>query len=318
MNARVAICLSLCSGLLLMACGGGSDSPIENGASDAQPLAAPDVLVSGAQQWRPSIASTSRTAARLMNVIVTGAGAGGGPRVRAFNAAGVPFSTDFPAYECDWPGGVRVAVGDLNGDGQAEIITGAGPGGAARVRVFAGNGAALVTDFHAYTNSSGGVFVAAADLDGDGKAEIITGAGRGGSPHVRAFKADGHRIPQTRTDSAPMTARSEAVCSLRRRIWTAMARPKSSQAPVPAAVHTFVPSRQTARTPYPADPDGFGAYEGNFRGGAYVAATTELRVCELFNLTARRPMTLPPRPDRTAAARFFGPTKGSSTPQRTR
>ena len=216
MNARVAICLSLCSGLLLMACGGGSDSPIENGASDAQPLAAPDVLVSGAQQWRPSIASTSRTAARLMNVIVTGAGAGGGPRVRAFNAAGVPFSTDFPAYECDWPGGVRVAVGDLNGDGQAEIITGAGPGGAARVRVFAGNGAALVTDFHAYTNSSGGVFVAAADLDGDGKAEIITGAGRGGSPHVRAFKADG--------------------------------------------------------TPYPADPDGFGAYDGAFRGGVFVTA----------------------------------------------
>src|SRR5204862_359769 len=47
--------------------------------------------------------------------------------------------------------------------------------------------------FLAYdANFSGGVYVAAGDLNGDGKAEVVTGPGQGGGPHVRAFNgADG-------------------------------------------------------------------------------------------------------------------------------
>ena len=57
------------------------------------------------------------------------------------------------------------------------------------VRVFDGtNVANVLRDFMAYDlGFLGGVSVAALDIDGDGKADIITGAGGGGGPHVRVF-----------------------------------------------------------------------------------------------------------------------------------
>jgi FG-GAP-like repeat/FG-GAP repeat len=83
---------------------------------------------------------------------------------------------------------VRVATGDVNGDGLADIITGAGPGAGPHVKVFDGSTGAELSSFFAYdAQFSGGVFVAAGDLDGDNFADIITGAGAGGGPHVKVF-----------------------------------------------------------------------------------------------------------------------------------
>ena len=128
--------------------------------------------------------------------IITGAGPGGGPHVRAFSLAGgvVTEVAGFYAYDPAFPGGVNVAAGDVNGDGVAEIITGAGPGGGPHVRAFSvKDGVATeVAGFYAYDPSfPGGVSVAAGDVNGDGVAEIITGAGPGGGPHVRAFTVAG-------------------------------------------------------------------------------------------------------------------------------
>jgi hypothetical protein len=56
---------------------------------------------------------------------------------------------------------VRVAVGDVNGDGRADIITAPGPGGGPDVRVFDGTSAALLSESLPYDAAfSGGVFVA--------------------------------------------------------------------------------------------------------------------------------------------------------------
>jgi hypothetical protein len=125
--------------------------------------------------------------------IVTAAGPGGGPHVKVLNAADGSVVAQFFAYDSSFTGGVYVAVGDVNGDGTPDIITGADAGGGPHVKVF--DGAALMTgqvktlySFFAYgANFHGGVRVAAGNIDGDKNADIITGAGAGGGPHVEAF-----------------------------------------------------------------------------------------------------------------------------------
>jgi hypothetical protein len=83
---------------------------------------------------------------------------------------------------------VNVAAGDLDGDGRAEIVTGAGPGASPHVKAFDGTTGAEVRSFFAYDPAfSGGVSVAVRDVNGDGFADIVTGAGVGGGPHVKAF-----------------------------------------------------------------------------------------------------------------------------------
>jgi FG-GAP-like repeat len=124
--------------------------------------------------------------------IITAAGAGGTPHVRAFSLAngGLTEVASFYAYAQTFTGGVRVAVGDVTGDAVAEIITGAGVGGGPHVRAFSvtGGDASEVASFFAYDPAfPGGVFVAVRDVNGDGMADFITGAGASGGPHVRVF-----------------------------------------------------------------------------------------------------------------------------------
>ncbi len=121
-----------------------------------------------------------------LDEIVVGAGVGGGPQVRVFNQLN-QVQAQFFAYNKHFRGGVNVAVGDVNGDGVDEIITGAGKGEPPYVKVFDEDGN-LIFKFLAYNkNFRGGVNVAVGDVNGDGVDEIITGAGRGGGPQVRIF-----------------------------------------------------------------------------------------------------------------------------------
>jgi hypothetical protein len=112
--------------------------------------------------------------------IVTGAGAGGGPHVRAFDGvtgAEIPGPLgSFFAYHAAFPGGVRVAAGDLNGDGRAELITAAGPGGGPHVRVFDGaSGSELLGLFAFDPAFPGGAFVAAPPATGRMAIDVPTG-----------------------------------------------------------------------------------------------------------------------------------------------
>jgi hypothetical protein len=117
-----------------------------------------------------------------------GAGAGGLPIVKVYDA-GSHLIKSFLAYASAFRGGVRVATADVTGDGVLDIITAPGPGGGPHVRVFDGVTFAVVKEFMAYDPLfTGGVFVAAARMNAqDANAEIITGAGAGGGPHVKVF-----------------------------------------------------------------------------------------------------------------------------------
>jgi hypothetical protein len=131
--------------------------------------------------------------------IITGAGHGGGPHVKVFDGATrsqlAGLVGNFYAYDARFTGGVHVAAGDLDGDGYADIVTGACVGGGPHVRAFSGRDGSLLTEFYAFdAGFAGGVRVAVADMDGDLRAEIIAAAGPGGGPHVRIFNAQGQQI----------------------------------------------------------------------------------------------------------------------------
>jgi autotransporter-associated beta strand protein len=120
--------------------------------------------------------------------VVTGAGDTGGPAVTVFSGKDGSQMYSLMVYNDDFRGGVTVAVGDVTGDGHADIIAGTGPGGGPAVVVVDGSTREVVGTFFAFDpNFRGGVNVAAGDLNGDGVAEIIAGAGLGGGPIVGIF-----------------------------------------------------------------------------------------------------------------------------------
>jgi hypothetical protein len=137
---------------------------------------------------------------------VVGAGAGGGPHVKVYDgtrmndvqSSGViadsALVASFMAFDLSFAGGVYVAA--TNG----RVAVGAGAGGGPHVKVIdsANLGrvrsdgviadAAPLASFFAYdAGFAGGVRVAFADVNANGRPDLVTAAGPGGGPHVKAF-----------------------------------------------------------------------------------------------------------------------------------
>jgi hypothetical protein len=124
---------------------------------------------------------------------------GGGPRVRLFDGRTFSQLVDFFGIEDPgFRGGARAALGDVNGDGFADLLVAAGFLGGPRVALFDGRTLRsgqtpqkFVGDFFVFEPSlRNGVFAASGDLNGDGRAEVIAGAGPGGGPRVLALDAN--------------------------------------------------------------------------------------------------------------------------------
>src|SRR5207245_3539144 len=116
-------------------------------------------------------------------------GPGGGSKASIFDGRTGQLIRSFFAFDPHVTGGLYVAAGDVNGDGFADIICGADAGGGPNVSVFSGKDGSRLLSFFPYDPAfTGGVRVAAGDTNGDGKAEIITGAGAGGGPNVTVYQ----------------------------------------------------------------------------------------------------------------------------------
>jgi hypothetical protein len=130
--------------------------------------------------------------------VVVGAGPGGAPGVVVFDGAqlaqGQAVATaSFIAFPAEFPGGVKVAVGRVNGTTHDDVIAAAGPGGGPEVAVFDGaelaQGQAVATAaFMAFTaDFAGGTSIAVGPVNGTGHADVVVGAGPGGGPEVEVF-----------------------------------------------------------------------------------------------------------------------------------
>ncbi len=130
---------------------------------------------------------TGTGATQPVQTIAVGTGPGAPAQVAVLNTDGtVRFK--IAAYD-GYSGGVRVATGDVNGDGVEDVITGTGPGAPPHVKVFDGATGAVIRSFLAFDPAyRGGLYVAAGDIDGDGRADIIVGTATGSS-HVKIFDA---------------------------------------------------------------------------------------------------------------------------------
>lgn len=134
---------------------------------------------------------------RATSLIVSGSVDGRGTEFSP-NAAGTfgsPFRTPanlFPGFA----GNVRSAVADVNGDGFEDAILVTGPGTPIRYAVISGvdDVTPLIPPTAPFAGSEdfeGGGFVAAGDLDGDGRAEFIVMPDQGGGPRVTIFSLVG-------------------------------------------------------------------------------------------------------------------------------
>ena len=125
---------------------------------------------------------------------------GGGPRVVMYRGGDYePVLSYLGIDDENFRGGARAAVGDMNGDGFAEIAVSAGFGGGPRLSIWDGAGLArgqfrtLVNDFFTFESRlRNGTYAAIGDVNADGFGDLIVGAGPGGGPRVLVL--DGRTI----------------------------------------------------------------------------------------------------------------------------
>jgi fibronectin-binding autotransporter adhesin len=163
---------------------------------DSYPVAVAIADVGGSTATATTTATIS-AAPPPASLLGVGAPPGHDPLVGAYAPNG-DLLLRFRAYPKRLMSGVRVATADINGDGAADLITAPGSHGRALVEVFSGIDGHRLRRFRAFIGHfHAGIYVAAGDVDGDGRADIVVGAGEGGRPYVRIFSgATGKRIGQ--------------------------------------------------------------------------------------------------------------------------
>jgi hypothetical protein len=125
----------------------------------------------------------------------------GTPVVRILDSTGQTKVAEWLAYDPSVANGVSIGLADLTGTGRSVIVT-SPRDGSCNVRAFDGTGLAVNVpgtstpiNFNAYDpDISAGCRVAGADVDYDGRQEILVIPGPGENGEVLAFEADGSPV----------------------------------------------------------------------------------------------------------------------------
>ena len=130
--------------------------------------------------------------------IVSVSGQGGRTHIRGFTNRGVFNGVSIFPFHPNFRGTADLDLGDTDGDGQDEIIVGQGQGLQGWVKTINAdldNGEfVLIGEWNAYGAAPVGAYVAAGDVNGDGRDEIITSPGSSGTARVRVFSPVGREV----------------------------------------------------------------------------------------------------------------------------
>jgi uncharacterized delta-60 repeat protein len=121
------------------------------------------------------------------NWVIVSADQGGPPRVKILTPTGLLLK-EFDAYGASFMGGVRTAVGDINGDWVPDIFCAPGPGGLPYVNVYDGVTLGLIKQIQVYGLAfTKGVNLTVGNVLSDAKVELLVSPDVGGAPYVNIF-----------------------------------------------------------------------------------------------------------------------------------
>ncbi|QEL14532.1 beta strand repeat-containing protein [Limnoglobus roseus] len=167
--------------------GGNATFTVKISAGLSTPFVSATATASTAGDTSAFAATQARPSAGLDASIAFVAAGSGAPTVAFVNQVGGTVSS-INVFDASFTGGVRVAAADFNADGIPEVIAGTGPGTTTLVRVIDPVTQKQLFSVQPFEAAfTGGVYVSAGDVTGDGVPDVIISPDEGGGPRVRVF-----------------------------------------------------------------------------------------------------------------------------------
>ena len=132
----------------------------------------------------------------MVPYIIVGSGVDQSNEIKTFNNEGT-FLKSWPVFDDKFQGGIITGVGDVNGDGELEVVAGPESRGSSHIKIFNRQGV-LKYEWWAFDKKldQGGVSLAVGNLDNNNGQEIVAATYDRGAMRARIFDAAGKRLQE--------------------------------------------------------------------------------------------------------------------------